>query len=58
MPTRRVDMRECKRVQSALISHTHPDSNLAYEEPYAVEIMRRAVLCIEWLKRKVEKNAS
>jgi len=58
MPTRRVDMRECKRVQSALISETQPDSYLAREEPYAVEIMRRAVLCIEWLKRKVEKNAS
>ena len=51
-------MRECKRVQSALISETQPDSYLAREEPYAVEIMRRAVLCIEWLKRKVEKNAS
>ena len=55
---RRVDNAECRRVISALIEHTTPDSWLMASSdgwPWLGELMRRAVLCIDWQRKRAEK---
>jgi hypothetical protein len=52
---RRVDARECRNVVSMIINATHPDGYLYSNEPAIVDLLRRAVLCIDWQRKRIEK---